>query len=82
MYEDIKETDALQELRGLLRPQLGDETDLAVEGLVRYMAIVLRIFEAIEADPGRLARLDALTSGAADLTIAAERSFTNQYSEP
>jgi hypothetical protein len=82
MFDDIKETPALRELRSLLQPQLGEDTDLAIEGLVRYMAIVLRIFESIENDPERLAELDALTRESSDSTISAERSFTNQYSEP
>jgi hypothetical protein len=82
MFDDIKETTALRELRTLLRPELGDDTDPAIDALVRYMAIVLRIYEAIEADPERLARLRALTKEKSDSTMDAERSFTNQYSEP
>lgn len=77
-----KEGEALQELRELLSPAMGDETDLAIEGLVRYMAIVVRIYESIEEDPERLARLRALTSEAEDPTMTTERSFTNQYSKP
>jgi hypothetical protein len=82
MFDDIKETPALRELRAVLRPQLGEDTDLASEGLVRYMAIVLRIFESIENDPERRAELDALTKDSSDSTMSAGRSFTNQYSEP
>jgi hypothetical protein len=76
------EGEALRELRDLLRPAMGDETDLAIEGLVRYMAIVIRIYESIEEDPERLARLRALTSEVEDPTMTTERSFTNQYSKP
>jgi len=82
MSDEIKETDALRELRAILGPQLGDGTDLAIEGLVRYMALVLRIFESIENDPERIANFQALTKESADPTMGAERSFTNQYSEP
>jgi hypothetical protein len=81
MFDDTKETNALRELRALLLPKLGDNTDLAIDGLVRYMAIVVRIYESIEEDPARLAQLRALTSEASDPTMAAERSFTNQYSK-
>lgn len=76
------ESEALGELRDLLRPAMGDDTDLAIDGLVRYMAIVVRIYESVEEDPERLARLRALTKAAGDPTMTAERSFTNQYSKP
>lgn len=82
MSDDLKETDALRELRALLRPQLGPGTDLAIEGLARYMALVLRIFESIENDPEQIARFQALTKESPDSTMGAERSFTNQYSKP
>jgi hypothetical protein len=82
MFDDTKETDALRELRALLRPKLGDDTDEAIEGMVRYMALVVRIYEAIEEDPERLAQLRALTSEPSDPTMTGERSFTNQYFKP
>jgi hypothetical protein len=82
VFEQSKETEALRELRRRLSPVQGEQTDLAVEGLVRYMAIVVKIYEAIEANPKRLAELQALTTPEPESTMTAERSITNQYSKP
>ena len=71
-----------EELRALLRPEFGDGTDDAIDALAEYVEIVVRVYQTVEADPARRARLDALTNSSHPPTMTAERSFTNQYEKP
>ncbi len=66
----------------LLHPEFGDETDNSIDALVEYIEIVARIYQTVEANPARRARLDALTNDSRPPTMTAERSFTNQYEKP
>jgi lipase chaperone LimK len=77
--KEQERSESLKELRARMLPDLGDETDLAIESLIRYVAIASRIYDTVALDPERLARLDALTKKNPESTMTAERSFTNQY---
>lgn len=77
-----KANKALDELHLLLLPTFGDETEAAAEALIEYVALAADIYREVERDPEKKRLLRTLTDDSSSLTMAAERSFTNQYEKP